>query len=289
MTNLEQQGEATRRPELVVMPAPTAWPFVFALGSALMFAGLLTNVSVSLLGVVLWIFGAVGWFREVLPHEHHEEIPVVSEAVEAVAVAPAPEVVRLAVAENIQRAWLPLKIYPISAGVKGGLAGGVAMALLAMLYGLIFFRSIWYPINLIAGSLYAAPAIPSMESLMRFHPGWFLFALAMHATMCLLVGLLYGAMLPMLPTRPIVLGGIIGPLLWTGLLYHILGFVNPLLDEKINWWWFAASQVAFGVVAGLVVVRQNKVWTTENLPLAVRAGLEAPGIMHSRDQEGPKQ
>ena len=289
MTNLEQQGEATRRPELVVMPAPTAWPFVFALGSALMFAGLLTNVSVSLLGVVLWIFGAVGWFREVLPHEHHEEIPVVSEAVEAVAVAPAPEVVRLAVAENIQRAWLPLKIYPISAGVKGGLAGGVAMALLAMLYGLIFFRSIWYPINLIAGSLYAAPAIPSMESLMRFHPGWFLFALAMHATMCLLVGLLYGAMLPMLPTRPIVLGGIIGPLLWTGLLYHIVGFVNPLLDEKINWWWFAASQVAFGVVAGLVVVRQNKVWTTENLPLAVRAGLEAPGIMHSRDQEGPKQ
>ena len=271
------------------MPAPTAWPFVFALGSALIFAGLLTNVSVSLLGVVLWIFGAVGWFRQVLPHEHHEEIPIVSEAVEAVAVAPAPEVVRLAVAENIQRAWLPLKIYPISAGVKGGLAGGVAMALLAMLYGLIFFRSIWYPINLIAGSLYAAPAIPSMESLMRFHPGWFLFALAMHATMCLLVGLLYGAMLPMLPTRPIVLGGIIGPLLWTGLLYHILGFVNPLLDEKINWWWFAASQVAFGVVAGLVVVRQNKVWTTENLPLAVRAGLEAPGIMHSRDQEGPKQ
>ena len=69
--------------------------------------------------------------------------------------------------------------------------------------------------------------------------------------MCLLVGLLYGAMLPMLPTRPIILGGIIGPLLWTGLLYHVLGFVNPLLDEKINWVWFAASQVAFGVVAGL--------------------------------------
>jgi len=271
------------------MPAPTAWPFVFALGSALMFAGLLTNVSVSLLGVVLGVFGAVGWFRQVLPHEHHEEVPVVAEVATAVMPAPAPEVVRLQVAADVKRAWLPLKIYPISAGVKGGLAGGVAMALLAMLYGLIFFHSIWYPINLIAGSLYAAPAIPSMESLMRFHPGWFLFALAMHATMCLLVGLLYGAMLPMLPTRPIVLGGIIGPLLWTGLLYHILGFVNPLLDEKINWWWFAASQVAFGVVAGLVVVRQNKVWTTENLPLAVRAGLEAPGIMHSRDHEGPKQ
>ena len=50
--------------------------------------------------------------------------------------------------QHVQRAWLPLKIYPISAGVKGGLAGGVAMALLAMLYGLIVYRSIWYPINL---------------------------------------------------------------------------------------------------------------------------------------------
>ena len=129
----------------------------------------------------------------------------------------------------------------------------------------------------------------SMESLMQFHPGWLLSALAMHVTMCLLVGLLYGAMLPMLPTRPIILGGIVGPLLWTGLVYHILGFVNPLLDEKINWVWFAASQVAFGVVAGLVVVRHNKVWTTENLPLAVRAGLETPGIMHPHGHEGPKR
>ncbi len=270
------------------MPAPTAWPFVFALGSALIAAGLLTNASVSVLGAVLWLFGAAGWFRQVLPHEHHEEIPVVV-AEPAPALKPTPEVVRLPIGTDVPRAWLPLKIYPISAGVKGGLAGGVAMALLAMLYGLIFYRSIWYPINLIAGSLYAAPAVPSMDRLMGFHPGWFLFALAMHITMCLLVGLLYGAMLPMLPTRPIILGGIIGPLLWTGLLYHILGFVNPLLDEKINWVWFALSQVAFGVVAGLVVVRHNKVWTSENLPLAVRAGLEAPGIMRSRDHERPKQ
>ncbi len=71
---------------------------------------------------------------------------------------------------------------------------------------------------------------------MHFRFDWFLFALAMHVTMCLLVGLLYGAMLPMLPTRPILLGGVIGPLLWTGLLYRILDFVNPLLDQQINWY-----------------------------------------------------
>jgi hypothetical protein len=73
------------------------------------------------------------------------------------------------------------------------------MALLAMLYGIIFYHSIWYPINLLAGSLYSSPAIPPPK-LMHFRFDWFLFALAMHITMCLLVGLLYGAMLPMLPT-----------------------------------------------------------------------------------------
>jgi hypothetical protein len=276
----------TGKPEAVVLPAPTAWPFLLALGASLIFAGLLTNVSVSILGAILYVAGAVGWFRQVLPHEHHVEVPVVPEP--EAAPVPAREVMRLPVAQQVQRAWLPLKIYPISAGVKGGLAGGVAMALLAMLYGLIFYRSLWYPINLIAGSLYAAPAVPTTEALMHFRFDWFFFALAMHLTMCLLVGLLYGAMLPMLPTRPIILGGIIGPLLWTGLLYRILDYVNPLLDQEINWWWFAASQVAFGVVGGLVVVRQNQVWTSENLPLAMRAGIEAPGIMHERDGEDHK-
>lgn len=274
-------------PENVVLPAPTAWPFVTALGVSLIFAGMLTNASISVLGAILYVVGAVGWFRQVLPHERHVEVPIIPAA--ELAAVPAPEVQRLPVAKDVKRAWLPLKIYPISAGVKGGLAGGVAMALLAMLYGLIFYRSIWYPINLLAGSLYASPAIPTTEALMHFRFDWFMFALAMHVTMCLLVGLLYGAMLPMLPTRPILLGGVIGPLLWTGLLYRVLDFVNPLLNQQINWIWFAASQVAFGVVAGLVVVRQNKVWTSENLPLAMRAGIEAPGLMHERDSEDHKK
>ncbi len=286
MTTDETQPKDSSAGQFVEMPAPTAWPFAMALGSALTFAGMLTNISVSALGAILTVCGAVGWFREVFPHEHHELLPVRPE--EPLPASPR-EVARLAVAHKVERAWLPLKIYPISAGVKGGLAGGVAMAVLAMLYGVIFFHSIWYPVNLLAGSLYSPASTPSMEEMMHFRIGWFLFALAMHATMCLLVGLLYGAMLPLLPTRPILLGGIIGPLLWTGLLYQILEFVNPLLDQRINWWWFAASQVAFGIVAGLVVARQNKVWTSENLPLAMRAGIEAPGIMHEGDGEDGKQ
>jgi hypothetical protein len=274
------------KPNSVLMPAPTAWPFCMAVGSALVFAGLLTDVSVSILGAIFSISGAIGWFRQVLPHEVEEALPV--QAAEPPRVHPKREVKRLPSAEQIQRAWLPLRIYPVSAGVKGGLAGGVAMAIFAAIYGIIFYHSVWYPINLLAGSLYAPSATPTVEEMLHFRMGWFLFALAMHIGMCLLVGLLYGAMLPLLPRRPIVLGGIIGPLLWTGLLYHIIGYVNPMLDQRINWWWFAASQAAFGIVAGLVVGRHHRIWTTENIPLAMRAGIEAPGLMEEREDEGKR-
>jgi len=271
----------------VLVPAPTAWPFTLAIGSALIFAGLLTTYAVSLLGAVIAVFGAVGWFREVLPHEHEELVTVSAE--EPAPVHPPRTVERLEMAKEIPRAYLPLKTYPVLAGVKGGLAGGVAMAVLAVIYGVVAYHSVWYPINLLAGSLYAPSEMPSMESMMQFHAMWFLFALLMHAAMCVLVGLLYGAMLPMLPRSPILLGGIIAPMLWTGLLYEIIGYVNPLLDQRINWLWFAISQAGFGIVAGLVVTRQNKVLTAENIPLAMRAGIEAPGIMEEREGEDKTQ
>ncbi len=61
------------------MPAPTAWPFVLAFGFALAVAGLVTSMSVSVLGAVLALAGCIGWFREVFPYEHEEVVPVVPE------------------------------------------------------------------------------------------------------------------------------------------------------------------------------------------------------------------
>jgi len=71
--------------------------------------------------------------------------------------------------------------------------------------------------------------------------------------------------------------------LWSGLLYTMLGLLNPLLASRIDWVWFMAPQVAFGLVAGFVVVRQSRVTTSENLPFALRAGVEAPGIIRPRE------
>src|SRR3989441_6141172 len=63
----------------VQLPEPTAWPVVLAFGLALVFSGLLTSGSVSALGAILTAAGCVGWFLQVLPHEQHETVPVVTE------------------------------------------------------------------------------------------------------------------------------------------------------------------------------------------------------------------
>jgi hypothetical protein len=189
------------------------------------------------------------------------------------------EVARMEIARGAQRAWLPVEIYPISAGIKGGLAGSVAMAALAMLYGILSHTSIWYPINLLAAGFFPAATTETTAEIAAFHLRAFLIAVPIHLLTSLLVGLLYGAMLPMVPRRPILLGGFIAPILWSGLIYSILGIVNPVLNQRIEWLWFVASQVGFGIVAGLVVSRQERIPTRQQLPLAFRAGLEASGMM----------
>jgi hypothetical protein len=276
----EQLEQNPRTPSEIEMPARTAWPLVLAFGFTLLFAGLLTSASVSVLGAVLAIAGCVGWFREVLPHEHEEVVPVVPDNLSVTTERRLVE--RLPVAPEQVRAWLPIETYPISAGVKGGLAGSVAMAVLACAYGLLKTGSIWYPINLLAAVVYAPSEVPSAPQFNSFHAGIFFIAVVLHLVSSTLVGLLYGAMLPMFARRPILLGGLIAPMLWSGLLYSIMGILNPVLESHIDWVWFTASQVAFGVVAGLVVLRQSRVPTRENLPFALRAGIEAPGMMLPR-------
>jgi hypothetical protein len=269
-------------PHAVILPAPTAWPIVLAFGITMLLAGLVTSASVSILGAILAVVAFVGWFRDVFPSEQHETVPVHADS--AVVFTYRHHVERLAVAPELARAALPLETYPVSAGVKGGVAGGVAMAVLACLYGVIKQGSIWYPINLLAATFYTQSLYFGTTSLKAFHLNSFLLACGIHLVTCLLVGLLYGAMLPMFPRRPILLGGVIAPILWSGLLYSVMGLLNPLLDKKIDWWWFVASQFAFGIVAGLVVARQTRIRVHQVMPFVLRAGFEAPGLSGEKDE-----
>ena len=143
-------------PDTVEMPSPTAWPIVLAFGITLVFAGMVTTASVSILGAILALCGYTGWFRDVLPHEKHGVRAGVGGAA-ACLHQPSPGRPGKLDARTICTGHgFPLRLYPISAGVKGGLAGSVAMAVLAMAYGIVAQHSIWYPINLLAAGFFPA-------------------------------------------------------------------------------------------------------------------------------------
>ncbi len=269
-------------PRTLDVPAPTAWPMIMALGLALSSAGLVTNIVVTCVGVVLAIVGAIGWFREVLPVEQVEAV-IVEPGTEVVAPARV-AVTLLEVGEMGHRAILPLEIYPYTAGIKGGIAGGAAMAALAVAHGIIIHGSPWYTINILAATAMAQLADANSATLMSFIPEAFAIAMVIHVTASILVGLLYGVMLPMFPRYPAFWAAIVAPTLWTGLLWSSLGVINPVLDARIEWRWFILCQIAFGAVAGFVVDRTERVRTLQHLPFAIRSGIEAPGLGERREE-----
>jgi len=282
---LERSQSTERTMSTIELPSPTAWPIILAFGLTLVFAGLVTSVSVSILGAVFTVAGCVGWFREVLPHEKHEAMPIAERM-------PTAETRRSRVArvewktQELNRARLPLEIYPISAGVKGGLAGSVVMAILAVLYGVISGHGVWYPINLLSAGFF--PARVTTEQIATFHWDSLVIATIIHLLCSLLVGVLYGAALPMLPRRPVLFGGVIAPILWSGLIHSILEALDPTLKQRIDWVWFVISQMGFGIVAGIVVSRHVRIRTWQYLPFAVRAGIEAPGTMREKSARNGK-
>lgn len=270
--------------EAIEMPTPTAWPLLAAAGVTLGMSGLVTNGIVSIVGVCLFVAGAIGWFRDVLPHERHEAIALRPLAQRARVVSAVPQVVQhLRVGEASHRMRIPVEVHPYSAGLRGGLFGAIVMALLAMVFGEISHGSFWYPINLIAAAAMPSLADASTASLSTFQLVPFVLASLIHLTTALIVGVLYGLILPMVPRHPALVGGFVAPILWTGLLWASLGVINPALDERIEWRWFIASQIGFGLAAGQVVSRSEKIRTLQSLPFAARAGIEAPGLSDRED------
>jgi hypothetical protein len=267
--------------ENIEVPAPTAWPVVMAFGLTLIFVGLVTAVSVSVVGMILAIAGAAGWFRDVLPVESREWVSATTEEIPVQTERPTIEQMTLAA----HRASLPVEIYPVSAGVKGGLAGSVVMAVLAAAFGLFSGNGIWYAMNLLVAGMVPGVATETASQIGSFNLQAFMVAVPIHLLISLLVGLLYGAMLPIAPRRPILLGGLVVPLLWSLLIYGSLAVINPVMNRHIDWPWFIFSQIGFGVTAGLVVVRQERIGTRQTVPLPIRIGLEASGLIEEHREE----
>ena len=280
---LSENNTAPKSDDLIEVPAPTPWPFVTAFGLALIFAGLVTSLGVSLVGLVVLLTGAVGWFRNVFP-EPQEELVQVSRPF--VPIAPSKRRVdHLLPGVESHRVAIPVKVHPYSAGLIAGVFGGVGMAVIACLYGVIAYRSIWYPINLLAAVALPALANAGPAALKSFNSTGLILAFIVHGIISSLVGLLYAAILPMMPSRFTAFwGSFLAPVLWTALIASTLKLINPALNSTIDWFWFIASQIAYGLITGYILAHSKMVETSQPGPLLVRAGIEAPGLMPEEEE-----
>jgi hypothetical protein len=149
----------------------------------------------------------------------------------------------------------------VLAGMVGGLVGGVVMAVPALLWAAASGHGFWYPVNLLAAMVLPGPGSLEGAELGGFHPEWFLAAGAVHAVLSICFGVLFALVTPRLPPMPapIAWGGLVMPLVWTGTAYGLMGVVNPVLQERVNWAWFIVSQFVFGVVAAVVVLRSEMI------------------------------
>lgn len=255
-------------PKPIMVPAPTPWPFAVALAITLIFAGVVTHIVVSITGVIVLLRSGIGWWFDVLPAQREE--PVTTVPADEITASPR-AVDRLAPSHRKQ---IPVEVHPYSTGFTGGLVGGAAMAIVAVIFGLISEHSIWYPVNLLAAGVVPSLASVSVEQLRHFSQPGLIAGILAHGTISILVGLLYAVSLPMFPRGATWRSGLLTPVLWSGLVAATLWTINPTLNARIDWGWFVASQIAYGLAASHVIARTAKIATMQNLPLLERAGIE---------------
>ncbi len=245
----------------VEMPRPTAAPMVLSLGIALLAAGVATSYAILCVGGVLVVAGLGMWIGQLLPGRGHCQEPLVEPPARPRPVDRSPgQSARMREGMPGYRLRLPEKVHPISAGIKGGLVGGVAMLLPAMAYGLLSGRGIWLPINLLSGMVLPSVGDLSVQELEQYRPPLLLTGIVIHVTVSLILGLLYGVLLPALPAiaKPLAWAALLMPLLWTAVSFVAMGIVNPTVRGRVEWPWFIVSQFIFGVVAALVFTRSAR-------------------------------
>jgi hypothetical protein len=255
-TQTMPQPESPAAPASVELPRPTVAPLMLALGLTLLAAGVALGTAFLVVGAMVVVAGLSIWIVQLLPGRGHVSESLAEPARPQPVTAAPGGVERLRPGMPGYRLRLPQDVHPVSAGIKGGIAGGAAMPVPALLWGLFSGHGLWYPVNLLAGMVLPGVGRMTVPELEQFHASLLVVALVIHVVMSVVIGLLFGVLLPTLPSvpRPIAWGGLLMPILWTGASYVAMQVVNSALPGKVSWPWFLLSQFVFGITMPTVVL-----------------------------------
>ena len=151
--------------------------------------------------------------------------------------------------EVSSQAVYPEWVYPYSAGIFGGLIGGLGVALVGLGYG-VYSGNVWLPVNVVAATVLRNLQSQSADALGQFAPSALIAGLLIHALMSTALGLMFAFILPALPGRPLYWGPVIGPLLWVGGYVAALPLVNPVMVRNLEIISFTIANILFGILLG---------------------------------------
>ena len=153
---------------------------------------------------------------------------------------------------------IPAWVYPYRLGLSGGAWGGLAMIVVALIYGWQH-NSIWLPVNLVGATLVRNLQGAPLADLSAFNLSALIAGLALHLILSVGLGLLFALVLPTFPGPAIVWSLTIGPALWMIASLLILPAINPVMNQYVDRPSFFAAHFVYGLVLGLWFGRAHKV------------------------------
>jgi len=162
------------------------------------------------------------------------------------------------IADNIRedgRGGVSAHVYSLEDGAVGGVIGGAAMVVVAMLYGIFSGNGIWFPVNLIAATVIRQWQGAPAETFMQFDPAGLVFGAAIHIIMSIAIAMLFTLLLPTLPGHPLIWAFVVGPVLWYGALFGVLPLVNPVMARFVDARSFLIAHLFYSLIVGVWLER----------------------------------
>ncbi len=161
--------------------------------------------------------------------------------------------------QEIQEIGIPTHVYSYRAGIVGGLFGGIAMVIPALVYGFLSGHGAWYPVNLVAATIFPQAQGLAPQAFESLNLTYLITGLVIHLIVATCLGLAFAVLLPTMPGRPEAWALVVGPLLWLAATSIILPTINPIMSNLLDWPSFAIANLVYGLVMGLWVAHTPRI------------------------------